>query len=132
MRNGEQDRWQDFAGLGYRLQDLGRPAVFFIPTKKLGTMRRGKSVEDRLHAFLQKKYGAFTTSSAPYFGAWHDGQKIAHDECRLYEVSFVGPKRIKTLIKELAKIARIIKEDCIYFKAGEDTCLIYPSPRKRR
>ncbi len=50
-----------------------------------------------------------------------------YDEHRLYEVSFDGRERIGSLIAMLAKIALAIEEDCLYFKAGEDTCLIYPA-----
>jgi hypothetical protein len=123
--------WESFAGEEYRIQNLGRPAIFFIPSKKLGIKDGKKTVEDRLNAFLQKRFGAFTISTAPYFGAWHNGEKISRDECRLYEVSFVGTKRIKLLFKVLARLARKIEEECIYFKAGEDTCLIYPTSSKK-
>lgn len=128
----KKNPWQKFAGEGYRVQNLGRPAIFFIPSKKLGIKDGKKTVEDRLNGFLQKEFGAFTISTAPYFGAWNNGKSISRDECRLYEVSFVGKKRIELLFNFLAKFARKIDEECIYFKAGEDTCLVYPTPSKKR
>lgn len=130
-RSETKNPWEQFKGAEYRLENLGRPAVFLIPSKKLGIKDRKKTVEERLNTFLQEEFGAFTISTAPYFGAWHDGKMISHDECRSYEVSYVGTKRTKRLIRLLARIARIIEEECIYFKAGEDTCLIYPTSRKR-
>ena len=87
----------------------------------------GATAEENLHQFLSKEFGAFTTTTVPYFGFWRSaGLRITYDECRLYEVSFVGKERMPLLLTKLAEIARIIGEECIYFKAGQYTCLVRP------
>jgi hypothetical protein len=69
----------------------------------------------------------------PYFGFWHDKQKVlVHDECRQYEVSFIGKKNIAPLLRKLSRVAKKINENCIYFKAGEDTCFITPIKKGRK
>lgn len=120
--------WEQFRGEEYELKDLGRPAVFLLPSHKLRLKEEnGKTIEDNLHSFLIEKFGAFTTTSVPYFGFWHDKKtQIDYDECRLYEVSFLGKENIPPLLTRLSQIAKEIKEDCVYFKAGQRTCLIYP------
>jgi len=86
------------------------------------------TVRDDLHAFLLAYFGSFTTTITPFFGFYKKGSGVMiHDQCYQYEVSFVGKDRIGLLISKLAVIARRIEEECIYFKAGEDACLIYPS-----
>ena len=113
-----------WAGLGndnFTFVDLGRPAVFLLPINKL------PKVEDNLHEFLVQNFGTFTYFPVPSFGAWKNGQQvIVYDQCRLYEVSFNGKEKITLLGERLAKIAFLINEDCIYFKAGQYASLIYP------
>ncbi len=85
-------------------------------------------MQDILRDFLLENFLAFTTSTVPSVGLWRNSQRrIVYDECRRYEGAFVGPERIPLLVQKLAAIARLINEDCIYFKAGEDACLIWPS-----
>jgi hypothetical protein len=122
--------WVSFEGEGYSLDNLGRPAVFLIPSHKLRRKHEDATVEDMLHAFLRDRFVAFTTTTVPYFGFWRgEGSEFVYDECRLYEVSFVGRDRIKPLVEKLAEICALIEEDCFYFKAGEDACLIRPHKR---
>ncbi len=120
--------WSELVGEGYEIEDLGRPAVFLLPSHKLREKDvSGRTVEERLHDFLVEHFGAFTTTTVPYFGFWrNDGNTLVYDECRLYEVSFSGKDRIPLLLAELAAILPIIKEDCLYFKAGQYTCLLRP------
>ncbi|MBI2640042.1 MAG: hypothetical protein HYW90_04120 [Candidatus Sungbacteria bacterium] len=127
-QNPPLEKWQQFTGASYKLHNLGRPAVFLLPSKKL----RGR-VEKELHAFLIKHFEAYTTTLIPSFGFWRDRRKsIIYDECRQYEVSFVGKEKIPLLLKKLAGIAGRINEECIYFKAGQYTCLIAPQTRNRK
>ena len=122
-----KSKWAEFRSKRYELIDLGRPAVFLVPSHKLRLEQGGRTVEDDLHAFLLEKFGAFTTTTVPYFGFWRqNGQRFVHDECRLYEISFVGKKRIKILLEKLASVAEFIGEDCLYFKAGQYGCLVKP------
>lgn len=121
--------WSAFEGPGYSLENLGRPAIFLIPSHKLRLKIGETTVEKRLETFLLNEFGAFTTSLIPSFGLWRDAShEVVGDESRQYEVAFAGPERIRILVAELATIARDIQEDCFYFKAGEDVCLIKPAP----
>jgi hypothetical protein len=125
--------WLEFAGPGYALENLGRPAVFLIPSHKLRLRLDGTTIEKHLESFLLKEFGAYTTSMVPSFGLWRDERhEVVTDESRQYEVAFIGRDRLKALIEELATIARITQEDCFYFKAGEDVCLIRPTPLTHR
>ena len=106
---------------------MGRPAVFLIPLKKLQQEHDGASIEDRLHRFLITNFGAYTTSSIPSYGVWKDlDQKVVLDESREYKVSFRGKKYIPLLIDELAYIAVLTGEECIYLEAGQYASLVYP------
>lgn len=120
--------WSNLEGEGFKLENLGRPAVFLIPSHKLRKEIDGQTVEELLQDFLLKEFGAFTSSLIPSFGVWsaQGRKKPVTDECRQYEVSFVGIDKIRPLLQKLADICRTIQEDCLYFKAGEDTCLIRP------
>ncbi len=117
----------------YRLVDLGRPANFLLPSHKLRTKAKGSTIENDLHEFLVRHFGAFNTSTLPTAGFWRsDGKQVVYDECRQYEVSFLGKEKIPLLLKKLAKIAEAISEDCIYFKAGQYTCLVFPPSKNER
>ncbi|KKQ36029.1 MAG: hypothetical protein US50_C0001G0031 [Candidatus Nomurabacteria bacterium GW2011_GWB1_37_5] len=123
-----KNKWKGLEGRGYRLQNLGRPAIFLLPIKKLKKKVRGQAVEKTLHKFLIEEFGAYTSSTIPNFGIWENIKKMkVSDKCRQYEVSFVGKKRIPILLEKLAEIAGQIGEDCIYFKAGQYTTLVYPA-----
>ncbi len=122
-----EDKWSGFGSDRYRLQNLGRPAVFLVPLKKLAFKIGDETVEDQLHRFLIKQFGAFTTSAIPGYGVYTDPeQKVVLDESREYKVSFNGKERIPLLIDELARIAALVGEDCIYLEAGQYACLVYP------
>jgi len=121
------DKWRRFKSPKYRLQDLGRPAVFLIPMKKLRQEHNGMLIEKRLHNFLITNFGAFTTSSTPDFGVWKDfDQNAVVDDSRRYTVAFKGKEYLSPLIEELAQIAILTKEDCVYLEAGQYSTLVYP------
>jgi len=122
-----ENKWEGFKVRGCRIENLGRPAVFLIPSHKMRVKMGDQAVEEALHEFLAQKYGAFTTTLLPLFGFWQNGKKeIDYDECRQYEVSFPGKEHIPPLIEFLAKICQAIGEDCLYFKAGQYACTIWP------
>ncbi len=130
-----ENKWQGLEGKGYRLENLGRPGIFLLPVWKLRAYRiKNTIVEKHLHRFLIDQFGAYTSSTIPSFGVWKNTKKaIVSDECRQYEVSFQGKERIPLLAGKLAEIARIIGEDCVYLKAGQYSCLVYPTePQKPR
>jgi len=125
-----QSKWKSLTGKDYTLEDLGRPAIFLLPIRKLKQKVGNITVEEDLHRFLIEHFGAYTSSTIPSFGFWKSIREATiSDECREYEVSFVGKERIPTLLKKLAEIAKIIEEECIYVKAGQYSALIYPSQR---
>ncbi len=123
--------WQQFESpdSNYHLQDLGRPAVFLIPLTKLQWKVDGVACGEHIQQFLTATFGAcsFRSSPVPSSGIWiGPGQKIELDESLRYEVSFAGKDRIPLLLEELARIAILIEEKCIYFAAGQYACLIHP------
>ncbi len=130
------NKWLGLGGETYEIEDLGRSAIFLLPLNKLGIMVGGETIEKNLHRFLDEKFGAFTamTSSkaamtimGPCFGFWRNSlAELVYDECRLYEVSFAGKERIPLLLEKLTEVMRAIGEKCIYFKAGQYACLVYP------
>ena len=124
----EQSKWRDFMDdPRYHLDDLGRPAFFLIPTKKLEWVVEGETVQQQLHRFLIAHFGAFTTALVPSFGIWKNAeQEAVVDECRQYRVSFDGKERIPLLAAELARIAALIEEDCIYLEAGQYAATVSP------
>ncbi|MDP3962947.1 MAG: hypothetical protein Q8Q39_00425 [bacterium] len=127
-----ENKWSGLDGEEYTIEDLGRPAIFLLPSHKLRSEISGKSIEEDLHQFLSENFGAFTTTAVPYFGFWRgSGTRVVYDESRLYEVSFAGKDRIPLLLDKLARVARVIGEECIYFKAGQYACLVYPKQAKK-
>lgn len=116
-------RWESLGGDNYTIEDLGRPAIFLLPTKKIDLVR------DDLHQFLIDNFGAYTMTTLPSFGFWKNNPgatAVILDKCCEFEVSFSGKEKIPTLFKKLAEIAKIISEECIYVKAGQYSALIYP------
>ncbi len=126
-----ENPWKDLGGPTYRIENLGRPAVFLIPSVKLRSPTpSGKTIEDDLHAFLSETFGAFTTTTVPFFGFWqNDHEQLVYDECRMYEVSFDGKHLIPQLLTKLAEICSLIGEECLYVKAGQYSGLLYPEKK---
>jgi len=127
----DPSKWKDLHDEYYEIVDLGRPAVFLVPShllqRSISTDDDAQTVEQFIEAYLMDHFGAFTKTMIPEFGFWlSGGKKKCLDECRRYEVSFLGKERICPLMRMLAQVARIVNEDCVYFKAGQHACLIYP------
>ena len=128
MSIGSINKWEAFKdNKYYKLKDLGRPAIFLLPAKKLKRKVNGISIDKSLNEFILKNFGAYTTSLLPSFGFWrNDKKKIVYDKCLEYEVSFAGKEKIPLLLRKIAEVAAAIDEECIYFKAGQYTCLVFP------
>jgi hypothetical protein len=125
--------WKQFERPGYKLIDLGRPAFFLIPVKKLRRKIGEKTALQVLQDFLTEEFGAYTDFRIPNFGIWRESAKaLVADESRAFKVSFTGKRRIIKLIERLKEIAEAIGEKCIYFEAGEDACLIQPETQTAR
>ncbi|MEA3249383.1 MAG: hypothetical protein U9Q03_03435 [Patescibacteria group bacterium] len=127
----KENKWAGLdCGPGYRIEDLGRPAVFCLPEDKLTWRIEGRSINDMLVEFLAAEFGGFSCDTRQQFGVWRDGREIVHyDTCIVFEVSFVGKERIPKLASILGLIAKGIGEKCIYFKAGQYSALIWPTDR---
>ncbi len=114
----------------YRTVSLGRPAVFLLPSLKLKMRlrRNGPSIEDALHRFLLKEFGGYTASGGNIFGFWR-GQRgrLHYGEHKVFTVAFVGKGRIPQLAAFLARIAKAMREQCVYLETGEDAQFIYPT-----
>lgn len=122
-----ENKWSEFESPNYHLQDLGRPAVFLIPVKKFELEIDGVPLKEHLHGFLSEHFTAYTASLIPSLGVWKGpGDVPVFDESWEYKVSFEGKDRIPFLMGELARIAALIGEECIYFEAGQYACLIHP------
>lgn len=124
-----ENKWLEFQNpeADYTIVDLGRPAVFLISAPKLKVKTKfGATVESWIETFLRINFGAFTRSSVPNFGVWHNGEEVIHDECVQYEVSFAGKEKIPFLLELLSQVAKQTGEKCIYLKAGQYSCLVYP------
>lgn len=119
-------KWDKIPKGNYRVVDLGRPAIFLLPAEKLETMVGGITVRDLVHQFLVANFGAYTASYIPSFGLWRSGKGVIHDKCYEFEVSFSGKEKIPVLLEKLAGIAALIKEECIYVKAGQYSGLVFP------
>ena len=129
MENQNQSIWSQFDTDKVHFQDLGRSAIFLIPENKLALNIGGEKVEQHLWNFLVTNFGAFTFSVVSNYGVWIGGRAIVYaDVSRLYDVSFTGKERISILGEKLAEIAKVVGEECIYFKAGQYTALVYPKP----
>lgn len=120
-------KWSEFESPDYRLQDLGRPAVFIIPVRALAQPMDGETLADDLNRFLEENFGAYTVFDIPGFGIWKGpGGSFVKDKSQIYEVSFRGKENIPLLIRKLARIAELTGEECIYLKAGQYSCLVSP------
>ena len=122
----DSNKWDKIGGGNYLLQDLGRPAIFFIPTKKLDFLIGSKTVRDEIQEFLIENFGGYTHYEMKSFGCWRDGSKIISDQCVVYEVSFIGKDKIPILLEKLAVLSQAIEENCIYVKTGQYAALVSP------
>lgn len=111
-----------------RVENLGRPAVFLLPSLKLKKRNTGGgTIEDHVHAFLLKEFGGYTVTAGNIFGYWKGERRdLFYGEHRLYSVAFSGKGRIPALQSFLADIAAKMREQCIYLECGEDAMLVYP------
>ena len=127
MATSDLGKWESLRnGKLYHIDDLGRPGVFLLPAQKLKMRIGDMTVEEDLHEFLVKAFGAYTSSTVPNFGFWkaESEKRVFYDICVEYEVAFAGKEKIPLLLAKLASIAQAIGEECIYVKAGQYACLV--------
>ena len=113
--------------LTFRVEPLGRMAVFLLPSLKLKQKQRGKTHEETVHHFLMKHFAGYTASAGNIFGFWRDEQtgREYYGEHKEYKVSFRGRDRVEMLQNFLSQLAKELGEDCIYLEYGEDARLVY-------
>jgi hypothetical protein len=111
----------------FRLDPLGRMAVFLLPSLKLKQKKLGKSFEEVVHHFLLKNFEGYTASAGNIFGFWRDAKtgREFYGEHKEYKVSFRGRDRVAMLQEFLSQLAGELGEDCIYLEYGEDAWLVY-------
>ncbi len=112
----------------YEETSLGRPAVFLLPSDKMGlVLENDKTCRETVQEHLGKLYGGYTDEGNGHSGYWqNDLGTEFHDKYQKYRVSFLGKENIPVLKAFLAWIALQIKEEAIYLETGEDSCLIKP------
>jgi len=120
--------WEGLQGPGYHIENLGRPLVFYVPTRNFT-----KDARQTLECELHDRFGGFTATDVGRRGVWINlfGKHVT-DKSVEYEVSFAGKERIPEVARILVNLARLIGEECIYIKAGEDAALIWPKPSEER
>jgi len=119
--------------MAYKRENLGTMVTFLLPSLKLKErMRRGQTLEDRLHAFLLKQFNGYTATAANVFGYWrsHSGREF-YGEHTEYKVSLIDRNRIGILERFLAKIGRELGEQSVYLAAGDESWLLYPGKGRK-
>ena len=111
----------------FRVESLGRMAIFLLPSLKLKQKKLGKSHEEIVHHFLMKHFAGYTASAGNIFGFWRDDRthREYYGEHKEYKVSFRGKDRVEMLQEFLSQLAGELNEDCIYLEYGEDAWLVY-------
>ena len=116
-----------------RIEDLGKRALFLIPSIKVYSgrySRKKRAVAKKIHAFLTKTFGGYTCASGNIYGYFKGVNAVSeYDELREFRVAFLEDDRrtkVPKLQKFLAKLCHDIGEECIYLECGEDAMLVYP------
>ena len=114
-----------------RVDSLGRPALFLIPSVKVYNRKYSKSrqsVAKTIHHFLMDTFGGYTCASGNIYG-YFTSEAAEYDELREFRVAFKedeGRTKVPLLQEFLAALCADIGEECIYLECGEDAMLIYP------
>lgn len=116
-----------------RIEDLGKRALFLIPSVKVYNRKYSKSkqnVSRTIHNFLNDTFRGYTCASGNIYG-YFTTESAEYDELREFRVAFLEDEmrtKVPALQKFLAKICEDIGEECIYLECGEDAMLVYPDP----
>lgn len=115
-----------------RVEDLGRRAMFLIPSIKVYSSKYSKTkqgIAQTIHRFLTMTFGGYTCASGNIYG-YFQSTSLEYDELREFRVAFKEDERktkVPALQEFLAKICEDIGEECIYLECGEDAMLVYPN-----
>lgn len=108
----------------YRKILFGEPAVFFIPAMKINDPKN-KAKADRLHDFLIKEFGGYTSERGNILGYWRKKASTDYTEHVKYIVAFKNPSKLSLLEQFIAGLAKEMKEQAIYMETGKNSWLIY-------
>jgi hypothetical protein len=109
----------------YRERSLGNAVVFLLPSLKLKEPSlNGPSIENKLH--VMDNFGGYTAQAGNIFGYRREEEgRDSYGEHREFSVAVLDDSQIPKLKKFLAGMALDLKEECIYFRAGDTASLIY-------
>lgn len=127
----EESKWSGFEHPSYRIVDIGRTFVFYIPVAKLDipSKEEGTTVRGLVHSFLKEQFGGGNVDPIPREGFWVNAEKqIFFDNCVRYSVSFLGKERMVELLIFLRALTAHIGEECLFISAGQYDALLYPTP----
>jgi hypothetical protein len=108
---------------------LGKSAAFLLPSLKMKQPPRASnpSLEAHLHEFLMKHFGGYTAQAGNIFGYWRDEDgRDSYGEHREFTVATDSDSKLIVLKDYLAHLSHELGEECIYFRSGEQTVLIFP------
>jgi hypothetical protein len=115
-----------------RIEDLGRRAVFYVPSVKVYNRKYSKtnrSVARSIHRFLTEVFDGYTCASGNIYGYFGSESAAEYDELREFRVAFKEDEKktkVPKLQEFLAELCENIGEECIYLECGEDAMLVYP------
>jgi hypothetical protein len=111
----------------YRERNLGPSVAFLLPSLKLKEPSvNGRSIENILHSYLMEHFAGYTAQAGNIFGYWREVDRDTYGEHREFSIAAAEPAQIPALKEFLAGLASELKEECIFFRAGGTTSLIYP------
>jgi hypothetical protein len=118
--------------MNYRETDRGEVAVFLVPSLKLKRRdERERSVEEKIHRFLMRRFDGYTAAAGNIYGYWRDESgKVSYGEHKEYKVALTRKGTIKILKEFLSEIAADLGEECIYLETAGKTSVIYPIGKK--
>jgi hypothetical protein len=115
-----------------RIESLGKPATFLVPSVKVYGSKYSKSgaVATKIHAFLKATFGGYTCASGNIYGYFENSSSaLDYDEHREFRVAFVDDAqgtKLFALQSFLSELAADIGEECIYLQYGSAAMLVYP------
>jgi hypothetical protein len=117
-----------------REECIGKMALFLVPSLKLkGRSKAGRTVEDRIHRFLLRRFGGYTAAAGNIFGYWRDKDgKEFYGEHKEYKVGLIDEKRLPELKTFLSSLSAEIGEECIYLETGKEASFVYAEKRLRK
>lgn len=114
-----------------RVEVLGQPVLFYVPSVKVYNRRYSKSkqsVANTIHNFLNDTFGGYTCASGNIFG-FFASTAIEYDELREFRVAVAEDEsntKVRALQLFLAELCDDIGEECIYLECGNKALLVYP------